>query len=1524
MTLVAYLKQHEAHANENKMMLDQLTQHTVDPLALMSNVSHQQYYLQSSTTLPSTYLPPHFADNSQLDSGLSPMDNLIENLTNTLALLTQSYKTYLPQTNNQLRTSSNPRNQATVQDGRVIVQNVQGRHNRGQGNNAWVSAAVMRELQEQSLNANQVSKAGGQDKAIDKMYEATSPTAQTMFMANLSSADPVYDEAGPSYDSDILSEYVKDNAVPVVQSNVSSVLNDAYMMIFNDMHEPHAQSVSDTTRNTVVDNSLTAELATYKEQVELYERRARFELTEREQKIDEQLRIVITDHNIKEENLKKELHSVKMQLASTINHNKSMVEEVTSLKKDFKQKETNIYLKEFLDMKALKEKVEDKLYKLGLSLQTVHMLCKPKPYYNEQNKVAIGYKNPLCLTRAKQVQPALYNGYEIIKNNHVPALVHNTEDTLEIAEITRRKINDKMKDPECVTHKVKIAPPDYSKENYLATFTPQKQLTPEQICWSQDLIKMKEKALKEQTTASRPIKALTVYPPNTPTTLVPRVLPTKIQVKINIFALIQLFWNLKKPVKRELHQHGSLKGKVVLNKPRNVTSPSNTHKPVEQLNCQKTNVPVPPSTRVNSCTAASRSQPRSNTRKNRILSAKSVNMKKVEEHPRAIKSSLKTMNRVDYSIRNFVKKFIGTVRFGNDHSGAIIGYGDYVIGESVISRVYYVEGLGHNLFFVGQFCDSDLEVAFKKHSCYVRDTDGVELIKGSRGSNLYTILIEYMLKSSPIFLLSKASKNKSWLWHRRLNHLNFDTINDLARKALVRGLPRLKFEKYHLCSACQLGKSKKHTHKPKTENTNLEVLNTLRMNLYGPMRVQTINGKKYILVIVDDYSRFTWVKFLRSKDETPEVVIKFLKQIQVGLNKTVRNIHTDNGIEFVNKDLTDYYERVYIFHQKTVPRTPQQNDVVKIRNRTLVEAARTMLIFSKAPMFLWAEAVATACYTQNRSLIHTRHCKTPYELVHDKKPDLTFFRVFGALCYPTNDNEDLGKLQPTADIGIFVGYAPSRKGTGPAPTFLTPGQISSGLVPNSVHATPYVPLTNKELEILFQPMFDEYMEPPRVERPVSPAPTVSVPVNSAGTPSSTTIDQDAPSPIHLQSSSALQSPSLHQGVAAESTLMKDNPIKPVDNHPFINVFAPEPSSKASSSGDLIKPKNFKFAITEDYWFQAMQDEIHKFDRIQVWELVPQRYCVMIIALKWIYKVKLDKYDDVMKNKARLVAKGYRQEEGIDFEESFSPVSRIEAIRIFIANAASKNMTIYQMDVKKTFLNGELKEEVYVSQLEGFVDPDHPTHVYRLKKALYGLKQASRAWYDTLLRFLLDSKFSKGLQVSQNLEGIFINQSKFALEILKKFGMDSCDPIDTPMVDQLKLDEDPLGIPVDHTRFRSMVGSLMYLTASRPDLVFAVCMCARYEASPTKKHLEALKRVFRYLRGIVNWGLWYPKDTAMALMAYADADHTGCQDTRRSTLGSARFLGDKLVSWSSKKQKSNAISTTEAEYIAMSGCYAQIH
>ncbi|GJR79737.1 retrovirus-related pol polyprotein from transposon TNT 1-94 [Tanacetum coccineum] len=225
---------------------------------------------------------------------------------------------------------------------------------------------------------------------------------------------------------------------------------------------------------------------------------------------------------------------------------------------------------------------------------------------------------------------------------------------------------------------------------------------------------------------------------------------------------------------------------------------------------------------------------------------------------------------------NYVEKFIGTVRFGNDQFAAIVGYGDYKIGDTIITRVYYVEGLSHNLFSVGQFCDGDLEVAFRKNTCFIRNKDKVDLLKGSRTTNLYSISLKDMLEASPVCLLSKASSTKSWLWHRRLNHLNFGTLNELARKDLVRGLPKLKYEKEHLCPSCQLGKSKKSSHPLKTVNTNTKILNTLHMDLCGPMRVESINGKKYILVVVDDYTRFRWVRFLRTKDETPEIMERSL------------------------------------------------------------------------------------------------------------------------------------------------------------------------------------------------------------------------------------------------------------------------------------------------------------------------------------------------------------------------------------------------------------------------------------------------------------------------------------------------------------------------------------------------------------------------------------------------------------------------------------------------------------------------
>ncbi|GKE56523.1 retrovirus-related pol polyprotein from transposon TNT 1-94 [Tanacetum coccineum] len=346
---------------------------------------------------------------------------------------------------------------------------------------------------------------------------------------------------------------------------------------------------------------------------------------------------------------------------------------------------------------------------------------------------------------------------------------------------------------------------------------------------------------------------------------------------------------------------------------------------------------------------------------------------------------------------------MGTIRFRNDHFAAITGYEDYVQGNLTICHVYYVEGLRHNLFSVGQFYDEDLEVAFRSNTCYVRNLEGDDLLTGSRDSNLYTISISEMAASSLVCLMSRATSTKYWLWHCRLSHLNFDTINQLTSHDLVNGLLKFKYRKNHLCSACEHGKRRKASLPPKLVPSTESKLELLYMDLCGPMRVASINGKKYILVIIDDYFRFTWVYFLRTKDEAPDMIIDFVNQVQRNLKASILTIRTDNGTEFKNKKLRSFYAKLGIVHKTSIARTPQ-------------------------PEFLWSEAIATACFTQNRSIIHTQHNQTPYELIRGIKPNVQYFYVFGSLCYPTNDCDDLGKMKPKADIGIFVGYSESSRG----------------------------------------------------------------------------------------------------------------------------------------------------------------------------------------------------------------------------------------------------------------------------------------------------------------------------------------------------------------------------------------------------------------------------------------------------------------------------------------------------------------
>ncbi|GJY02213.1 putative ribonuclease H-like domain-containing protein [Tanacetum coccineum] len=372
----------------------------------------------------------------------------------------------------------------------------------------------------------------------------------------------------------------------------------------------------------------------------------------------------------------------------------------------------------------------------------------------------------------------------------------------------------------------------------------------------------------------------------------------------------------------------------------------------------------------------------------------------------------------------------------------------------------------------------------------------------------------------------------------------------------------------------------------------------------------------------------------------------------------------------------------------------------------------------------------------------------------------------------------------------------------------------------------------------------------------------------------------------------------------------------------------------------MEPKKVTQALDDESWVEAMQEELLQFKLLNVWTLVDLPHGKKVIGTKWVFRNKRDQRGIVVRNKARLVAQGYRQEEGVDYDEVFAPVARIEAIRLFLAFASFMGFTVYQMDVKSAFLYGTIEEEVYVNQPPGFVDPEFPNRVYKVEKALYGLHQAPRAWYETLSTYLLENGFRRGtidktlfikkikndillVQVEQRKDGIFLSQDKYVYDILKKFGFSSVKTASTPMETHKPLSQDTAGTDVDVHLYRSMIGSLMYLTSSRPDIMFAVCACSRFQVQPKASHMHAVKRIFRYLKGQPTLGLWYPKDSPMDLIAYSDSDYAGASIDRKSTTGGCQFLGCRLISWQCKKQTIVANSTTEAEYIAASNCCGQV-
>nr|GEX45126.1 retrovirus-related Pol polyprotein from transposon TNT 1-94 [Tanacetum cinerariifolium] len=716
------------------------------------------------------------------------------------------------------------------------------------------------------------------------------------------------------------------------------------------------------------------------------------------------------------------------------------------------------------------------------------------------------------------------------------------------------------------------------------------------------------------------------------------------------------------------------------------------------------------------------------------------------------------------------------------------------------------------------------------------------LLRTPRQHNMYSIDLNIIVPHRDLTcLVAKASADECILWHRRLGHLNFKILNKLVRHNLVRGLPTKCFENNHTCTACLKGKQHKATCKPKLVNSVTKPLHTLHMDLFGPTFVSSISHKWYCLVMTDDFSR------------------------------------CDNGGKFRNKEMNDFCLQKGIKREFSNARTPQQNGVAERRNRTLIEAARSM------------------------DLVNKSHNKTPYELFNGRSPAIGFLEPFGCHVMILNTLDNLGKFEEKGDEGYFIGCSMSSKA-------FRVFNKRNRRVEENLHVEF---LENKAIE---KGTKDAARQ--EVKKDVSSLRYIALPnwAHDALLEFSSSQPQDHCStevPKGIRNSNPAVSTSNPPADQME-TLIVETPI------PTVSSLVPS-SYSTDSQEPSIEPKKISDALQDPSWVEAMQEELLQFKIQNVWTLVDCTKGVRPIGTKWVLKNKKDERGIVIRNKARLLAQGHTQEERIDYDEVFAPVARIEAIRLFLPYASFMGFVVYQMDVKSAFLYGTIDEEV--KQREDFL----LVQVYVDDIILGSLNPQLCREFEALMhkKFQMSAmgelNFFLGLQVLQKEDGLFLSQDKYVGDIIKKFGYSNVRSSNTPMDKENPWGKEGTGKDVDLHLYRSMIRSLMYLTASRPDIMFTVCVCARHQVTPKECHLHAVKRIFRYLKGHPKLGLWYLKDSPFDLVSFSDSDYGGATQDRKSTTRGCQFLGRRLISWQCKKQAIMATSTTKAEYVAAASC-----
>ena len=881
---------------------------------------------------------------------------------------------------------------------------------------------------------------------------------------------------------------------------------------------------------------------------------------------------------------------------------------------------------------------------------------------------------------------------------------------------------------------------------------------------------------------------------------------------------------------------------------------------------------------------------------------------------------------------------VDAVGEGNVYINMQFGEHKHKETQSMIYKVLHVPKLACNLFSVRAAASRGKSVRFSDTKCWIYNKTGNVCGMGSLVDKLY------QLDCKPVSLehvsVAAEQNHDIDLWHQRLGHLGKQRLQEILSKKLVNGMDISKSANLSFCEGCVEGKMHRNPFNSVGEIRSTEKLQLVHSDVCGPMSTESIGGKKYFVTFTDDYSRCCSVYFMKHKSEVLEK-FKDFETTTACSGERIRKLRTDNGGEYVSKEFEAYLKSKRIFHEVTVPHSPEQNGVAERMNRTLMESARSMLSHAGLSNRYWAEAVATAAYIRNRTpTAAIKEQQTPYERWYRKKPNVSHLRVFGCMAFAHIPDAQRQKLDKKSEKLRFVGYSIRSKG--------------------------YRLFDEKSHKVVIRRdvAFNETDFGHQAEKDVNLKDTVDVDISQVEVNNSE-VERERPQRQR-------QPPVRYgQNEYADITIVQD----------YVHHVA-------YNAGEILEPKSLEEALTSKHgkqWKAATDSEYESLMKNDTWKLVELPNGRKPIGCKWVFKVKYGSDGKIERFKGRLVAKGYAQQYGIDYEETFSPVVRFSSIRLLLAYAVQNEMLIHQMDVVTAFLNGKLEEEIYMDQPDGYIKPGKENLVCKLQKSLYGLKQSPRCWntafreFMTLLQFkqstadpciyikvtdtitvvavyvddlivmtktakemqhikeslalhfemkdLGDLHYCLGISIEQDKSHkcLWMHQRQYILNLLTKYGLTEAKTVSTPADMSVKLKKDDgFSKEVNSVSYQSMVGSLLYAAiATRPDISQAVGVASKFCSKPTEAHLTAVKRILRYLKGTLNLAIRYQKSENNPLIGYSDADWAGDLDDRHSTTGNLFLMTGGPISWLSKKQAVVALSTSEAEYVALSSAIQEV-